>query len=1478
MRSLRSKLISIVIAVFMLLTVCMIPIESVSAYSSTDVKWTEEVEGGAIYFDEATGKITDCDASVTSVAIPEEINGVSVTSIGNWAFDYCPSLTSITIPDSVTYLGAGAFNGCQLLEEVRLSNNIENRISYSTFEGCDNLKSIIMDNEFDQNKCVEQEHYNFINNGMLYTTERGNNLVKIIPVKLPQKSDFSSYEFNFDFVSGVNIGTSYYPNFQCFSGCTNLRTIKFTNAGIAYLMTMPSYEFEAAATIKNLEGIYLERNYPGSMSSIDGVLYDGCWTDGYCPNEGEGCKEHTTLKLYPRMKAGSYFEVPENTTKIGEYAFKNNDNLETIKLPKSIYEIHNEAFSNCKKLKNIVISDGAKELKLEPNCFYYCKELQSITIPPSVTNIIENSSVFNGCGGNTMIVYGEAGTYAETFAKKHNFQFKEMKIQESQLYGEYASYLNNNAYSAICSNLVSDTDAVLESGSDFWLYVKTSLKWIGDTAAVRIIKTYMGKDVTADELAEKQALDLVNSVSNSSSLMEDTMEEVKNGYDWTSKTYSVVSKGFKYASDYEAIKELVASGYCYSEESARELIEGIEDNWSEIDNIFKTAGVTVNAAQLTVQVAMLMEADYRVVSVLKENAPEGTWLYKGLDRIEKKIENGMGEELVKTLLQKGFFEEEADALARQGLELIPGVKYAIIASGIASYMIPVKDADQEVNAMIAGTNFCNLSIMRKGYVTKIIQNNKNGGTLSRDKLKEEYRIIFDAYIESLKQYIKYAEVKDDSKAKKKLEREYNAAEKYLNYDKYIESCLYNANADWQYESTDGNATITGLNKTETAVASAYSNLKTAAADDSDSLYILDIPENINGMEVTAVGAEALKDNCSLKAVYIPGTVVQLEESAFNGCINIDNVFLSNGIETIGVEAFNDCSALTEINVPYSLKSIGENAFSGIDSLIINASDGSEGQNYAENNSNTIFEKADCEVISISITNMPSKLEYMMDEDLDTAGMRVEATYEDGSKKDVTDEVYCDFDEKAVGTVKVNVYFADESASFDVNVKPSQCKYTVTYENEYCEEIADKFTGQALAGEEVELNIPEIKGYVPDEKNITKVIGYENDFVVTYTSNPRIKISETQINYEKEFKYTGEQIKPEVQIEYQGKKLAEDKDYYVDYEENIEAGKGKILICGTGDYAGDVWLDFDIKSNTIFGDNNIIRYAGTNRYETSFLAADGLKQSLGVDKFDNIIVASGDNYPDALAGSYLGKVKDAPILLVTGTTEKTTADYIKSNLKEGGTVYLLGGTGVVSSNFEKMVKGSGVSVDRLAGANRYDTNIAILKEAGVKSEDILVCSGSGYADSLSASAVGKPILLVYEKITAKQQSYLDTLSTKNMYLIGGTGAVSKAVEKDLNGYTLKRFAGANRFETSTMVANEFFPKSECIVLAYGYNFPDGLSGGPLAMSIGAPLVLTSNESACVNTARNYAITAGVSKAVVLGGKTLISDQSVMSIIN
>ena len=302
---------------------------------------------------------------------------------------------------------------------------------------------------------------------------------------------------------------------------------------------------------------------------------------------------------------------------------------------------------------------------------------------------------------------------------------------------------------------------------------------------------------------------------------------------------------------------------------------------------------------------------------------------------------------------------------------------------------------------------------------------------------------------------------------------------------------------------------------------------------------------------------------------------------------------------------------------------------------------------------------------------------------------------------------------------------------------------------------------------------------------------------------------------------------------------------------------------------------------VFGKDKAVRYAGATRYDTALKTADALKKSLGVDAFDNIIVADGTNYPDALAGNYLAKTKNAPLILVNhnAESEKMIKDYIDANLAKKGTVYILGGTGAVASSFEKSLKD--FDVKRLGGSSRYDTNIEILKEASVNEEDLLVCTGEDFADSLSASAAGKPILLTAKSgINNTQKKYLDTLKTKDIYLIGGTGVISEKISEQMKSYdqdkTVDRIAGDTRYLTSVAVAKKFCAKdSETVVLAYAQNFPDGLSGGPLALSLDAPLLLVdqSNHQAAADYAKN----AGIKKAVVLGGPSLISDDIVSKIV-
>lgn len=285
----------------------------------------------------------------------------------------------------------------------------------------------------------------------------------------------------------------------------------------------------------------------------------------------------------------------------------------------------------------------------------------------------------------------------------------------------------------------------------------------------------------------------------------------------------------------------------------------------------------------------------------------------------------------------------------------------------------------------------------------------------------------------------------------------------------------------------------------------------------------------------------------------------------------------------------------------------------------------------------------------------------------------------------------------------------------------------------------------------------------------------------------------------------------------------------------------------------------------------IRISGSTRYKTAYEIADKLKDVLGVETFDSIVVAYGRGFPDALAGSYLATEKNAPILLVEKNVEAEVIAYIKANLSAKGTVYILGGTSSVPESFANGLKAENIAYKRLAGDNRYLTNLEILKEAELNSKTILVCTGKNFADSLSASAVNLPILLVGDKLTNEQKAYLENIENLTFQIIGGTGSVSESVANELKAFgNVARIAGNTREITSVEVAKAFFKDPIVVTLAYSRDFPDGLCGGPLSYNLGAPLLLV-NEGA-ESYAAEYVKANEIENGIVFGGKATISDST------
>ena len=169
---------------------------------------------------------------------------------------------------------------------------------------------------------------------------------------------------------------------------------------------------------------------------------------------------------------------------------------------------------------------------------------------------------------------------------------------------------------------------------------------------------------------------------------------------------------------------------------------------------------------------------------------------------------------------------------------------------------------------------------------------------------------------------------------------------------------------------------------------------------------------------------------------------------------------------------------------------------------------------------------------------------------------------------------------------------------------------------------------------------------------------------------------------------------------------------------------------------------------------------------------------------------------------------------------------------------------------------------------------------MKDQDIIVCTGADFGDSLSAGATGRPILLAAGNgLTNSQKTYLSGLKTRKFYIIGGTEVISAGVQANLTKYgAVTRITGKDVFTRSVSIAKTFFPGNQPhLGLASGESYPDGLCGDPLAMAQGGPLLLAGSQKHMYSPAAAYAKAANTYQVTVFGGAVWVSDQAVKAVL-
>lgn len=281
---------------------------------------------------------------------------------------------------------------------------------------------------------------------------------------------------------------------------------------------------------------------------------------------------------------------------------------------------------------------------------------------------------------------------------------------------------------------------------------------------------------------------------------------------------------------------------------------------------------------------------------------------------------------------------------------------------------------------------------------------------------------------------------------------------------------------------------------------------------------------------------------------------------------------------------------------------------------------------------------------------------------------------------------------------------------------------------------------------------------------------------------------------------------------------------------------------------------------------IERIGGKDRYETSILTSKAIKES----KY--AIIASGENFPDAMAGGTLAVQVSAPIYL---TTKDGLKDGIKEDLKAKGVkeVFVLGGKEALSKQIEEDL-GKDFKITRLAGSDRYKTAEKIIDMRFVlnherypefdlehnKSVEYLA-SGLDFADALTASPfIGRQ---TSKEEFASLSFGENTSSRPNAIVIGGENAVTGKAEE--------RIAGSDRYLTSLEIAKEYGKKYDfdTVIIANGENFPDAISAVNLSFLYDAPIVLAEKNKS--NEKVLEYISSKAKKIIVVGGNQVISDK-------
>ena len=327
----------------------------------------------------------------------------------------------------------------------------------------------------------------------------------------------------------------------------------------------------------------------------------------------------------------------------------------------------------------------------------------------------------------------------------------------------------------------------------------------------------------------------------------------------------------------------------------------------------------------------------------------------------------------------------------------------------------------------------------------------------------------------------------------------------------------------------------------------------------------------------------------------------------------------------------------------------------------------------------------------------------------------------------------------------------------------------------------------------------------------------------------------------------------------------------------------------GSYAVTVTLDDGLKTKTSVQTKTftvkvsdttgaqVLQAAGATRYDTGVQISQHQWASTGVTtdtrtQAKAVVLATGNDFADALVAVPLAKKVQGPLLLTDGlatTTNSAVLTEIQRVLPTKDTkIFLLGGNVALNEGIEKQLQKLGYTTERLSGADRFATAVAVAtsKDGMNDPSHVIVARGdegtnhNGFADALSAGSYAANVfgggnsavvLSNFNTFDSATQAYVQSklhAGQENVAAVGGQAATAMTTIKGSAG-TYVSAVGRDRYETAAKVAAAFLPngKAAQIGVATGTVFADALTGGAYQATVGGPLLLTDPKVLPASTA-------------------------------